>query len=216
MLSIEEHNDYQPEALSTNNAHQPHPQYEHNQQQQQQAYNQPASQNTNVRVHVDCIDATNGQPMSRMVVGVPQSNPDSSPHYNAHNGNTNIMSMSSSSMTLKAPSHVIREIIKHNPHAFNNDAKLCINNTGYWTDREHELFEEGLNKYGKSSWVKIADWIGTRNHNQVRSHAQKYFKKLNAAQAKKAKKIGNDVEKDVQDVKQSGDRLAMDDSNEIL
>ena len=118
-----------------------------------QTHSQSASQNTDVRVHVDCINATNGQPMSLMIMSVlPQSSSNSSPHYNAHNGNTNLMSMSSSSMTLQAPSHVIREIIKHNPHAFNNDAKVYINNTGYWKDQEHELFEEGLNKYGKSSW----------------------------------------------------------------
>ncbi len=46
--------------------------------------------------------------------------------------------------------------------------------TGPWTPEEHQLFVEGLEKYGKK-WQKIAFRIRTRSLVQIRSHAQKFF-----------------------------------------
>jgi SHAQKYF class myb-like DNA-binding protein len=48
---------------------------------------------------------------------------------------------------------------------------------GRWSDHEHEVFLEGLHKYGKQ-WKTIANMIGTRTVVQVRTHAQKYFQKV--------------------------------------
>ncbi|GFH49056.1 hypothetical protein CTEN210_05532 [Chaetoceros tenuissimus] len=48
-------------------------------------------------------------------------------------------------------------------------------NTGKWTDEEHRLFEEGLEKYGKGEWKKIASHVHSRTNKQVRYHAEKYF-----------------------------------------
>jgi SHAQKYF class myb-like DNA-binding protein len=57
--------------------------------------------------------------------------------------------------------------------------------TGRWTNEEHILFLKGLEQYGKG-WKKIAKLIKTRTVVQIRTHAQKYFQKLN-----KAKRCGN-------------------------
>lgn len=49
--------------------------------------------------------------------------------------------------------------------------------SGRWTTNEHEIFLAGLKEHGKG-WKKIAEMIVTRNVVQVRTHAQKYFQKL--------------------------------------
>lgn len=49
--------------------------------------------------------------------------------------------------------------------------------SGRWTKSEHQRFVEGLKLFGKD-WKKVEDYVGTRNGAQVRSHAQKFFKRL--------------------------------------
>ena len=48
---------------------------------------------------------------------------------------------------------------------------------GRWTPEEREMFEKLLRKHGKE-WKKISEILQTRTVVQVRTHAQKYFKKL--------------------------------------
>lgn len=63
----------------------------------------------------------------------------------------------------------------------NDGTDLVINeNTGRWTREEHHLFLKGLELYGKG-WKKIAALIKTRTIVQIRTHAQKYFLKLQKA-----------------------------------
>lgn len=50
-----------------------------------------------------------------------------------------------------------------------------------WTDAEHQLFLESLKEHGRA-WKSIEDHIGTKTAVQIRSHAQKFFLKLNRAQ----------------------------------
>ena len=55
-----------------------------------------------------------------------------------------------------------------------SDAKEKI---GRWSEEEHKVFLEGLGKHGKQ-WKVIAGMIGTRTVVQVRTHAQKYFQRM--------------------------------------
>ncbi len=60
-----------------------------------------------------------------------------------------------------------------------NSRNICGDKAkvGRWTEPEHVVFLEGLQKYGKQ-WKTIAGMIGTRTVVQVRTHAQKYFQKM--------------------------------------
>ncbi len=49
--------------------------------------------------------------------------------------------------------------------------------TGRWSSDEHLLFLQGIAEHGRN-WDKVAKGVQTRTTVQVRSHAQKYFKKL--------------------------------------
>ena len=49
--------------------------------------------------------------------------------------------------------------------------------TGRWTKEEHDAFLQGLQLYGKE-WKKVAAKVRTRTVVQTRTHAQKYFQKL--------------------------------------
>lgn len=49
--------------------------------------------------------------------------------------------------------------------------------TGRWTREEHEAFLSALSQYGKE-WKKVAAKVKTRTVVQTRTHAQKYFQKL--------------------------------------
>ena len=60
------------------------------------------------------------------------------------------------------------------------DTSVCptgAEHTGRWTKKEHELFLEALKKYGKE-WKKVAAIVKTRTVVQTRTHAQKYFQKV--------------------------------------
>jgi SHAQKYF class myb-like DNA-binding protein len=48
---------------------------------------------------------------------------------------------------------------------------------GRWTIEEHQLFLEGINKFGRE-WDKVQSVVKTRSLAQIRSHAQKYFLKV--------------------------------------
>ena len=47
----------------------------------------------------------------------------------------------------------------------------------WWSKAEHDSFLQALQEHGKN-WKLIAKTVGTRTVAQVRSHAQKYFLKL--------------------------------------
>ena len=50
-------------------------------------------------------------------------------------------------------------------------------NTGRWTTEEHDKFLHALQLYG-IEWKKVQEYVGTRTSTQARSHAQKFFYKL--------------------------------------
>ncbi|GMI31269.1 hypothetical protein TeGR_g14954, partial [Tetraparma gracilis] len=49
--------------------------------------------------------------------------------------------------------------------------------TGRWTKQEHLLFLAGLRLHGKE-WKRVASHVKTRTVVQTRTHAQKYFQKV--------------------------------------
>ena len=55
--------------------------------------------------------------------------------------------------------------------------KQLISKEGRWTEEEHNLFLEGIAKYG-SVWKNVKKLIKTRTSVQVRSHAQKFYLKM--------------------------------------
>ena len=55
--------------------------------------------------------------------------------------------------------------------------------TGRWTKEEHDAFLSALSMYGKE-WKKVAAKVRTRTVVQTRTHAQKYFQKLQKANEK--------------------------------
>eukprot|EP00293_Proteomonas_sulcata_P014656 CAMPEP_0184310322 /NCGR_PEP_ID=MMETSP1049-20130417/26811_1 /TAXON_ID=77928 /ORGANISM="Proteomonas sulcata, Strain CCMP704" /LENGTH=261 /DNA_ID=CAMNT_0026624237 /DNA_START=269 /DNA_END=1054 /DNA_ORIENTATION=- len=56
--------------------------------------------------------------------------------------------------------------------------EASVNQSRYWTDEEHQRFLEGVRLFGANNHKAIAAVVRTRNSAQVRSHSQKFFKKL--------------------------------------
>lgn len=52
---------------------------------------------------------------------------------------------------------------------------------GHWTKGEHQKFLEGMKMYGRD-WKRVHKHVGTRTADQTRSHAQKFFIKLEKKQ----------------------------------
>mmetsp|Transcript_302 Transcript_302/g.494 ORF Transcript_302/g.494 Transcript_302/m.494 type:complete len:352 (-) Transcript_302:296-1351(-) len=62
-------------------------------------------------------------------------------------------------------------------HEHGSGGKMSNLNQGRWLKREHDLFLQGINQFGKD-WKKIAGLVRSRTILQIRTHAQKYFEKL--------------------------------------
>ena len=65
-------------------------------------------------------------------------------------------------------------------------------NEGRWTREEHDKFLDGIVQYG-INWKKVKSLINTRSPIQVRSHAQKFYRKLKMC---KDEKLGIDFTSD--------------------
>lgn len=53
----------------------------------------------------------------------------------------------------------------------------CSGNNGRWGKKEHIMFLGGCLQYG-NNWKKVEAYVKTRTSTQIRSHAQKFLKKL--------------------------------------
>jgi SHAQKYF class myb-like DNA-binding protein len=79
---------------------------------------------------------------------------------------------------------------------FLNNTSICsyflyVGTVGRWTREEHLNFIKGLELHGKG-WKKIAALIKTRTVVQIRTHAQKYFLKLQKARNESNGKVQNE------------------------
>ncbi|KAI0565054.1 SANT domain containing protein [Gracilaria domingensis] len=74
-------------------------------------------------------------------------------------------------------------------HQHPDDAKKT--SSRYWTADEHSRFLEGLRLFGQKDIKAIARHVGTRNATQVRTHAQKYYLRIERERAKAANDLKN-------------------------
>ncbi|KAM0032179.1 putative transcription factor MYB-HB-like family [Helianthus debilis subsp. tardiflorus] len=65
-----------------------------------------------------------------------------------------------------------------------------------WTEDEHTRFLEALKLYGRA-WQRIEDHIGTKTAVQIRSHAQKFFTKLEKEAVAKGIPIGQALDMEI-------------------
>ena len=67
-----------------------------------------------------------------------------------------------------------------------------MNNCSRWTQEEHKLFLQGIMLYGKD-WKSIQPLIKTRSLLQIRTHAQKVFKKVGLKKVETKTNISQNV-----------------------
>ncbi|KAJ0846471.1 putative transcription factor MYB-HB-like family [Helianthus annuus] len=65
-----------------------------------------------------------------------------------------------------------------------------------WTEDEHNSFLEALKLYGRA-WQRIEEHIGTKTAVQIRSHAQKFFTKLEKEAGAKGVPIGQALDLEI-------------------
>jgi len=83
--------------------------------------------------------------------------------------------------------------------------------TGRWTDQEHDLFIQAVALYGRK-WIRVAEHVGTRTTIQVRSHAQKFEAKnggragLASLMEKRRQEMAEDADADAETAMTPADR----------
>lgn len=65
------------------------------------------------------------------------------------------------------------------PGSYSSLARHYKGNVGRWKVEEHIKFLQGLKLHGKN-WKQVEKFVQSRNGPQIRSHAQKFFKRIQA------------------------------------
>lgn len=73
--------------------------------------------------------------------------------------------------------HLNKNVVSKKPRRKRTPQAKAGQTSGRWTQQEHQAFLEGLRECGRE-WKKVAMRIPTRTSAQIRSHAQKYFSKI--------------------------------------
>eukprot|EP00283_Hemiselmis_rufescens_P016094 CAMPEP_0173437206 /NCGR_PEP_ID=MMETSP1357-20121228/17901_1 /TAXON_ID=77926 /ORGANISM="Hemiselmis rufescens, Strain PCC563" /LENGTH=380 /DNA_ID=CAMNT_0014402369 /DNA_START=277 /DNA_END=1416 /DNA_ORIENTATION=+ len=82
-------------------------------------------------------------------------------------------------LAVKEVSRLQEEVWTHQGScAANGQGNDMSGQSRYWTAEEHQRFVDAIGLYGPKDVRKIANFVGTRNATQVRTHAQKYFLKI--------------------------------------
>ncbi|CAL0321372.1 unnamed protein product [Lupinus luteus] len=88
---------------------------------------------------------------------------------NSNTCNSSSMSMETSSTTTTTPSDASAKKVRK-PYTITKSRES-------WSDEEHDKFLEALQLFDRD-WKKIEDFVGSKSVIQIRSHAQKYFLKV--------------------------------------
>jgi len=100
---------------------------------------------------------------------------------------------------------LILQVAKQTKISDTNKPKQKTNQTRYWTAEEHQRFLDALKMYGVKEVKAIAAHVGTRSSTQVRTHAQKYFLKLD--REKKTPTDETQKEKDYEPLSEDEDAI---------
>jgi SHAQKYF class myb-like DNA-binding protein len=82
----------------------------------------------------------------------------------------------------------VKELTEKTSCSSGNNNLTKKSQSRYWTKEEHEKFLEALKLFGKKDVKSIANYVGSRNPTQVRTHAQKWFLKQKRETERKSSK----------------------------
>ena len=97
------------------------------------------------------------------------------------------------------PSHAMQSTAPPNPQrapSTSGSGKSQPDNSDrkqsrYWTPEEHQRFLAAVSACGAKNYGQISELVGTRNAKQVRTHAQKFQKRLEREEARRREAHGN-------------------------
>jgi len=81
-----------------------------------------------------------------------------------------------------------------------NESSYKAAQSRYWTAEEHDRFLDAVKRYGSKDVKAIANYVGTRNPTQVRTHAQKYYLRLER-ERKRREDEGKGIKREDSDMK---------------
>lgn len=81
--------------------------------------------------------------------------------------------------------HILQQPVKNSANSRANNEQSDRKQSRYWTPEEHQRFLAAVIACGPKNYGQISEFVGTRNAKQVRTHAQKFQKRLEREEAKR-------------------------------